>query len=108
MKKNSEDTYFLDRDLAYLTALAHNIVKLEDGQLKHQLCYYDGEPFQHAPDNLVNVPADLFTEFFSKHPNRVPKCIDTTSQQASLVNESLLERFQGILSLAKKSHRDNQ
>ena len=104
MEEKCEDTYFLDRDLAYITALSHNIVMLEDGQWMQQVCYYDGEPFKHAPDNLINVPAERFTEFFSNQQNRIPRRIDATSRQGKHpTGINLLERFQGMVALARKA-----
>lgn len=108
MKNPSEDTYFLDRDLAYQTALAHNIVELEDGQIQKQVCYYDGAPFQHAPNNLVNVPAEIFSDYFSAHSNRIPKRIDTTLNQAKPATDILRNRIHGMLSLVEKTRIKNQ
>ena len=101
MKKPCEDTYFLDRDLAYQTALAHNIVELDDGQIQKQFCYYDGAPFQHAPNNLVNVPAELFADYFSTHLQRLPRRIDTTSSQANTADDISQNRIHGMLSLVE-------
>ena len=108
MKNSCEDTYFLDRDLAYQTALAHNIVELDDGQIQEQVCYYDGAPFQHAPNNLVNVPAELFADYFSTHSNRLPRYIDTTSSQAKTGDDILQNRIHGMLSLVEKIQNKNQ
>ena len=108
MEEKCEDTYFLDRDLAYITALSHNTVTLDDGQLMPQVCYYDGEPFEFAPDNLINVPAEHFAEFFANHQTRMPKQIDTTTQTTAPNGNNLLERFQGMMSLARKTQLDSQ
>ena len=107
MKNPCEDTYFLDRDLAYQTALAHNIVETEDGQRQEQVCYYDGAPFQHAPDNLVNVPAELFTDYFSTNSKRIPKRINTRLALEKSAAQSLQSRIHGMLSLIEKLHRQN-
>ena len=99
MKISYEDTYFLDRDLAYQTALAHNTVELENGQKQEQVCYYDGAPFQHAPKNLINVPVELFADYFSTHSKRIPKRIDTNTSPISSGSEILKTRIQGMMSL---------
>jgi hypothetical protein len=96
-KNSCEDTYFLDRDLAYQTALAHNTVTLTDGQKHEQVCYYDGPPFLLAPDNLVNVPAEQFKEYFSNNPQRAPKHIETAITQTEPVNGDLQKRIQRML-----------
>lgn len=108
MKNPCEDTYFLDRDLAYQTALAHNTVELGDGKLQKQVCYYDGVPFQYAPKNLVNVPAELFADYFAAHSNRIPKRINTRLAQTKSSADRLQPRIYSMLSLIEKIHRKNQ
>lgn len=98
-KSICEDTYFLDRDLAYQTALAHNTVLLNDGQKHEQVCYYDGPPFLLAPYNLVNVPAEQFSEYFANNPQRLPQRIDTTITQAEVNTRDLQQRVQGMVSM---------
>jgi len=94
-----EDTYFLDRELAYQTALAHNPVLLTDGQRREQVCYYDGVPFPHAPANLINVPVDQFKEYFASHPQRMPKRIDTTNNQTEKSSTDLKKQVQGMMTI---------
>lgn len=71
--KPSQDTYFTDPKVAYLTALQRNRVQLNhpiiDGT---QLCFYDGEPFENAPDNLINVPAENVLPYFVTMRYRIP------------------------------------
>ena len=78
MELSTEDTYFLDRDLAYQIAHAHNIFRTPDGQFLEQVCYYDGAPFEHAPHNLINVPAEKFDEYFQTHLHRIPTRVEPT------------------------------
>lgn len=99
MKNICEDTYFLDRDLAYQTALAHNTVELTDGQKQEQVCYYDGPPFMLAPNNLVNVPADQFTEYFTNNPQRIPKRIDVSTTQSDAITGEQKKRINGMMSM---------
>lgn len=76
MDITNEDTYFLDRDLAYQTALAHNTFRLDTGEVLEQICYYDGQAFEHAPDNLINVSAEKFAEYFQSHMRRIPTKVE--------------------------------
>ena len=92
-KSTCEDTYFLDRDLAYQTALAHNPVQLTDGRKREQVCYYDGPPFLLAPQNLINVPAEQFREYFANNPRRLPKRIDTTITGTEAMPANLKNRY---------------
>ena len=83
MEQVHKDTYFLNRDIAYQTALAHHVVVLENGQKKLQLCYYDGERFLHAPKNLIHVPINSFSEFFKAKQLRLPQHFNTNHTQLS-------------------------
>jgi len=103
MKYSHEDTYFLDRDLAYQTALAHNIVTRSDGEKAVQVCYYDGDPFEHAPENLVNVPANEFTRYFSTHPQRLPAKVETSPQQSPDEPNNLAQTLEGLLQTVKQN-----
>ncbi|MGD8559902.1 MAG: hypothetical protein PVF34_07230 [Gammaproteobacteria bacterium] len=98
MKTPCQDTYFLDPDLAYQTALAHNTVVLETGEKLEQFCYYDGEPFNYAPSNLINVPADDFVNYFQDHRERMPKYIDFTAARRRHNVENLKQRYYRLLS----------
>lgn len=102
MKKHFEDTYFFDRDLAYQTALAHNPVMLDSGEKLEQMCYYDGEPFDHAPNNLVHVPATEFEQYFSQHQQRIPSRIDATLKSFNEKTSKLEQRLYGLLKTLKK------
>lgn len=97
MEIPSEDTYFLDRDLAYQVALAHNTFKNEDGQWLEQICYYDGTPFEQAPNNLVNVPAEDFDAYFQTHIQRIPTRIEPTLSDRNHNQEAVHERLSIIL-----------
>ena len=99
MNNICEDTYFLDRDLAYQTALAHNTVLLDDGRKHEQVCYYDGPPFLLAPNNLINVPAEQFSEYFTDNPQRFPKRIDTTITRSEVQTSDFQKRVQGMVSM---------
>ena len=67
-----EDTYFLDREMALQTALQKNQVLLVNGKQCTQVCYYDGDFIDNAPLNLIHVPVNTFTSFFSKNLLTIP------------------------------------
>ena len=102
-----EDTYFFDRDLAYQTALAHNTITSRDGQKLEQVCYYDGEPFSLAPNNLIHVPVEYFSEYFHINSHRIPTHIEssTTNKQVDLAQ--LKSRFKSIMNAVQKLSKKN-
>jgi len=102
MDTKCEDTYFLDRDLAYQTALEHNTVILKDGQKTIQVCYYDGQAFGHAPDNLIHVPAESITQFFSQHDMRVPTRVESQVVNIEISSEKMQQRLIAILTAVKQ------
>lgn len=70
------DTYFLDRDVARETALQQNRVGVNHPTITGlQLCYYDGEPFDDGPNNLIHVPAEQFVDYFTDTLFRIPEAI---------------------------------
>lgn len=107
MKKPHEDTYFLDRDLAYQVALAHNAYRTADGQWLEQVCYYDGTPFEHAPDNLINVPAEKFNEYFESRLYRIPTHIEPTMGEQNSDPETIHQKLATILTAVQKLCRKN-
>jgi len=102
MEIPSEDTYFLDRDLAYQTALAHNTFQTEDGQRLEQVCYYDGVPFEQAPKNLINVPAENFDNYFQSNFLRIPTRIEPMLSEFSGDRQSIHDRLSIILAAVQK------
>lgn len=111
MNNSCEDTYFLDRDLAYQVALAHNTFRSENGQWLEQVCYYDGAPFEHAPDNLINVPAEKFDEYFQSHLYRIPTQVEPTlasfNANQNTIHEKLSIILQAVQRLCRKKY-DNK
>lgn len=71
-RENSEDTYFLDRDIAYSVALKNNRVTHGVNECHIQHCYYEGEPFSNSPPNLIHVPLSKFTDFFTNNDHWLP------------------------------------
>lgn len=73
MIDSTSDAYFLDRNEALQIARARHRVRLDDGSEAVQICYYDGDPWPDALDNLVHVPlADLFRYFEAQPEARLP------------------------------------
>ena len=107
MDMEHEDTYFLDRELAYLTALEHNTITLEDGQRIAQVCYYDGQAFGHAPENLVHVPLEIFTEYFSSHENRIPTRIESQISSSHIDPNQLQHRLTCVLTAVQLLKKPN-
>ena len=107
MKNSFEDTYFLDRDLAYQIALAHNTFETEDGHWLEQVCYYDGAPFEHAPDNLINVPAEKFDEYFQSHIQRIPTQVEPTLGGYNGNQNTIHEKLSIILSAVQRLCQKN-
>ncbi|NOZ53773.1 MAG: hypothetical protein GXP08_11665 [Gammaproteobacteria bacterium] len=104
MNQPYEDTYFLDRDLAYQTALAHNIIIRCNGEKAVQVCYYDGAPFENAPENLVNVPTSEFTRYFSTNTHRLPAKVEASYQKPSSDEEKSLEKkLKSLLQAVKQN-----
>lgn len=102
-----EDTYFLDRDLAYQVALAHNTFRTEDGRWLEQVCYYDGAPFSHAPNNLINVPAEKFDEYFQSNIQRIPTQVEPTMGEYNSNQITVHEKLSIILTAVQKLCRKN-
>ena len=107
MDNSSEDTYFLDRDLAYQIALAHNTFRSDSGQWLEQICYYDGVPFEHAPANLVNVPVESFSEYFQAHLHRIPTQVEPTLASHNGNHNTVHEKLSVILDAVQRICRNN-
>lgn len=58
-------TFFLSRNIALKSALLARMVKGTQ-KLETQLCYYDGTPFADDPNNLICVPVERFSWFFTR------------------------------------------
>jgi len=87
-----QDTYFLDRDRAYATALNQNRVKLDHPTIDGlQICYHNGEPFEDAPANLICVSTENIYDFFVNTRFRIPYRLEfspeTTEQESNEISE---------------------
>jgi len=94
----SQDRYYLDRHVAWLAALQGNRVQL-DGYIvdDRQLCFYDGDPIEEAPEPLVQVPLDDFVEFFSHTRLRVPTQVYVPWHLGRETRKQLQEQYQTMV-----------
>ncbi len=94
----SQDRYYLDRHVAWLAALQGNRMQL-DGYIvdDRQLCYYDGEPIDEAPETLVHVPLDDFVEFFSSTRLRVPTQVYVPWHLGRETRKQLQQQYQAMV-----------
>lgn len=98
-----EHCYFLNRDTAYKTALQRNVVAHEDNKIL-QHCYYDGTEFENAPDHLINVRVQDFTEYFANNDLPLPSflCCDNSNvaqqevEQMQSAFSEIIEEVRGI------------
>lgn len=113
-----QDTYFLNRNAALKAALQKNTVKLPDSGDGLQICYYDGEPFQDPPENLICVPIEAMFDYFFETIYRPPTYLnyegtnitptmkqqmDTKINQVFIsVNQAREERENRYIELIKK------
>jgi len=94
-----QDTYFLDRDRAYTTALNQNRVKLNHPTIDGlQICYYSGEPFEEAPENLVYVPTEDIYDFFVNTRLRIPYRLEFSPETTEQENKEIAETYHELLS----------
>lgn len=70
-----EDTYFFNREKAKEVALQQNRIVIYHHHTFLQICYYDGPPFENAPQNLINVPLEKSVDFFVNTGLRLPTAI---------------------------------
>jgi hypothetical protein len=72
----TQDTFFLDRNVAHATALEKNRIFQTIAVSAPQICYYQGEPFASAPDNLILVSDNEIVQFFISVRLRLPMVIN--------------------------------
>jgi tetratricopeptide (TPR) repeat protein len=105
------DTFFLDRDIAQTTALQKNRIWQTIAVTASQICYYQGEPFDTPPANLINIPDDEFSKFFYSKRLRRPTAIHFNPENIDDVNKALdiANSFDHILPLLRKnSFKDSE
>jgi hypothetical protein len=90
--RNVADMYFLDVSDAYATAMQRNIVEV-DGFQRLQMCYFNGEEFEEAPENLVAAPINRFSEVFSESMLPLPTLLHVPPGMAEDAREELRSGF---------------
>ena len=73
INSNIADLYFLDSDIAYQTAILQNKSRLFNDL---QVCYYDGIERKNTPGNMVHVPFENISDFFSESKLRPPQAMN--------------------------------
>ena len=95
-----QDIYFLDGDSALKTALENNPVKIENDETRLQMCYYDGVLINNGPLNLINVPSNVFSKFFTATSLPLPTkivCLTTANDQVkSDIESAFLQMIEEI------------
>ncbi len=71
--KLAVDTLFLNRNIAFAVALQHNLMDIGHPNISGlQVCYYEGDPIDGAPENLVNISSGDIVDFFTHTRLRIP------------------------------------
>ncbi len=91
--------YILNRDLALKTALQQNRTKVDGLHDVSQICYYDGEPFEDAPPNLISVPIENFIEFFSMIESHLPSPFLEESQEEQAKGKILVKLLEKVIEI---------
>jgi hypothetical protein len=92
-----QDTYFIDPMLALKTALENHQVLSPNGDLRTQICYYDGDPLDDAPLNLINVPSHSFANFFADNSLELPVIIVCSPDTNASVRTDIEVTFQQMI-----------
>jgi len=94
-----QDTYFLDRDRAYATAVNKYRVKLEHPTIDGlQICYHNGEPFDDAPTNLICVPTENIYDFFMNTRLRIPYRLEFSPETTEQETNEITNTYHELLS----------
>jgi len=101
------DSYFLDAQSAINYALQSNTITDSNGHERLQLCYYDGDPVDGAPLNLINVPSSAYSTFFATFslplPQRVVCGAGQSSEYICAIETAFKEMNQSIVELREKN-----
>lgn len=69
----SVDTLFLHRNIAHAVAMQQNRVELGHPHIDGlQVCYYEGEPLDNSPENLIRIASADLVDYFSTTRLRRP------------------------------------
>ena len=96
-QQQTQHTYFLDRDMAYTIAMQRNVI-MDNQEKVLQYCYYDGEAFENAPENLINVRVENFTTFFIDNDLPLPGYLCGHDAEASAEQQAHMQQgFAGVI-----------
>lgn len=102
------DSYFLDPRVAYHTAMQQNRVSLNHPTITGlQVCYYDGEELEGAPDNLINVKLEDALTYFSLCSTRLPQKVVVPANADSEMRAAIEKTFDDLLAQVKKNQLEN-
>ena len=105
MDSHSKDIYCFDSTTALEEAKKRKRVGTSNPHVDGlQICYYDGEPIPHAPENCINVPIGNFYEYFLTTKNRLPEQIHFGNKEYSseVKNELVSVIKQTLQSIVKE------
>jgi tetratricopeptide (TPR) repeat protein len=90
-KKTDEiyDTFFIDRNIAHNTAIQNSRIQQTLAVTAPQICYYQGEPFDKPPANLIQIPENETATFFSSTRLRRPSAIHFNPENIQETNKAL-------------------
>ena len=100
-----QHTFFVDREKASFAARQGR-----DVNTSPQMCYYWGEPFPDAPNNLISVPRDqeAFIAYFLSSRLCVPTVVDfdpNDAEECRLAGEAALFLFHWALAQVQETQR---
>ena len=74
------------------------------------MCYYDGLPMDDAPLNLIHVPRNAFSEFFTATTMPLPTkivCFSNCSEQAKADIETTFSQMLEEIEAARHKQKQN-
>ncbi len=89
--------FFLHRNLAYIVAQQSNRVDIGHPNIGGlQICYYEGDVFEDAPVNLVNISSSDLVDFFTHTRLRLPALLVTPPGLSEQDKQELREAFKQL------------
>jgi tetratricopeptide (TPR) repeat protein len=89
IESDISDTFFIDRNVAYKTAIKNNRAPQTIAISAPQLCYYQGEKFDGDHKNLIPIPKNEIDEFFCFSRLRRPTVINFNPDKTEEINRAI-------------------
>jgi len=100
-KEESTDCYFFDRNLALEIANQQNrIATIHPSIDGLQICYYDGELIENAPQNLINVKFKDILSFLINTRLRYPSRVIYPTQASATQQHEITQLFNRVINEA--------